>query len=339
MELLKQLSEAHGQSGNEKAVREIIKKHIKPYVDELYTDKFGNLIARKKGKGTSVMLAAHMDEIGAMVKYVDPDGKVFVSPIGGVEPVVLLGERVQVATSTNEQLEGIITTRDIQDGLELTKIPLIDDLYVDIGMDKKTAEKAGVRPGDYINIIRDFVELGDNHLISGKALDDRVGCYMLIELAKKLKTSKAEIYYVFTVQEEIGLHGAKTSIYSIDPDYAIIIDVTESDDAKPKAVGKCIAHGPILVMKDAEMITTKCINDWLLAIAKKKDITLQQDVSDFGTTDALNVSVSKGGIPCTVVGVAVRNIHSTTSIACKHDITDALTILEILLKNPPKICL
>jgi len=339
MELLKRLSEAHGQSGNEVEIRNIIKKEIKPYVDELYSDKFGNLVARKKGKGNSIMLAAHMDEIGLMVKQIDADGKLFVSPLGGLEPLIVLGERVEILTKKNRKINGVVTTKEIHSGAELTKIPTIDDVYIDVGMTRDECVNAGIEVGTYANIVKEFIELDNGGLVCGKALDDRIGCYMLIELAKRLKNAKAEIYYVFTVQEEIGLHGAKTSIYSIDPDYAIVVDMTESDDEKHDPLGKCLTEGPILVIKDAEMITTKCINDWLLAISKKHNIPIQPDVSDFGTTDALNVSVSKGGIPCTVVGVAVRNIHSTTSIACKQDIQNAIKILEILLKNPPKICL
>jgi len=341
MELLKRLSEANGQSGNEKEVREIIRKEIKPHVDELYVDKFGNLVARQKGKGPAVMLAAHMDEIGVMVKSLEHDGKLSVSAIGGLEPTTLLGEQVHVTTREGKEIEGIITTKDIQEGSDLSKLPTIEDLYIDVGLSsKEELEKIGISVGNYANIIKTFVPLGDGtgSLITGKAFDDRIGCYILIELAKKLKKSKAEIYYVFTVQEEIGLHGAKTSIYSINPDYAIVLDMTESDDAKQQPVGKCLSKGPVLVIKDAEMITSTCINNWIIDISKKHKIPIQPDVSDFGTTDALNVSVSKGGVPCTVLGVPIRNIHSTISIACKNDIKNVIKILEILLSKAPKIC-
>ncbi len=341
IELLKTLSEINGQSGNEKAVREIIRQEIKPHVDELYVDKFGNLIARKKGKGSCIMLAAHMDEIGVMVSKIDIDGKVYVSPIGGLEPITLLGEQVHVITKAGKEIEGIVTTKILQEGDELEKLPTIEDIYIDIGMSsKEEAEKAGVQIGNYIDIVKNFIHLGDGKgsLITGKALDDRIGCYILIELAKRLKHSKAEIYYVFTVQEEIGLRGAKTSIYSINPDYAIVLDMTETDDAKSPLVGKSLSKGPIVVIKDAEMLTNTCLNDWIIDLGKKHKIPVQPDVSDFGTTDALNVSVAKGGIPCTVVGVAVRNIHSTTSVACEKDIANAIKLLELLLKNPPKLC-
>ncbi len=340
MNLLKKLSEAQGPSGNESVVRAIIKKELKPYVDEMYTDKYGNLIARQKGKGVSVMLAAHMDEVGLMVGEVDREGKIFISAIGGLEPITLLGENVQLITSKGKKLEGLITTRNIHDSHELEELPGMGNLYVDVGMTKEEVDKVGVIPGDYVYIVKDYLELGEGgNFVSGKALDDRVGCYMLIELAKKLKKSKADMYYVFTVQEEIGLFGAKTSVYSIDPDYAIVVDVTESGDGKMGGAVKCLGKGPVIVVKDGEMMTTRCINKWLFDIARKNKIPFQPDVSDFGTTDALNVAVSKGGLPCGVVGVAVRNIHTTTSVAHKQDIKDAIKLIELLLKNPPRICL
>lgn len=340
MELLKRLTEEYGPSGNEGKIREIIKKEIKPYVDELYRDKFGNLIARKKGKGNSVLLAAHMDEIGVMVKSVDIDGKVFVSPIGGIEPVVLLGEKVKIITSDGKEVYGVLTTKEIQDGVELTTLPAMEDVYVDVGMCAKDVKSACITPGNYVYLMKSYMEMADGKFISGKALDDRIGCYIVLELAKKLKNSKSEIYYVFTVQEEIGLYGAKTSLYSIDPEYAIVVDVTEADDGRLHGGhGKCVGHGPVVVYKDAEMITTKCINDWLMKAAKKLKIEVQPDVGNFGTTDALSVSVSKGGIPCTAVGVPVRNIHSTTSVASKQDIKDAISIIYEVVKNSPKVCL
>lgn len=340
MELLKKLTEEHGPSGDEGKIREIIKKEIKPYVDELYRDKFGNLVARKKGKGTSVLLAAHMDEIGVMVKSIDVDGKVFISPVGGIEPVVLLGEKVKIVTNTGKIVYGVLTCKEIQDGAELAALPAMEDVYADVGMCAKDVKKSGIAPGNYAYLMKGYMEMANGNVVSGKALDDRVGCYILLELAKKLKKSNSEIYYVFTVQEEIGLYGAKTSLYSIDPEYAIVVDVTEADDGRMhEGHGKCLGHGPVIVYKDAEMITNKCINDWLIKAAKKLKIEVQPDVGNFGTTDALSVSVSKGGIPCTAVGVPVRNIHSTTSVANKNDIKDAIKIIHEVLKNPPKVCL
>ncbi len=340
MDLLKKLTEAHGPSGDEGKIRDIIKKEIKPYVDELYRDKFGNLIARKKGKGTSVMLAAHMDEIGLMVRSVDADGKVFVSAVGGIEPTTLLGEKVKIVAKNKKDIYGILTNKEIQDGAELSALPIMDELYVDVGMNEKEVKRAGIQTGDYVHLMKSYMEISDGKLFTAKALDDRIGCYALLELAKKLKNVKSEVYYVFTVQEEIGLHGAKTSLYSIDPDYAIVFDVTEADDGRNhEGQGKCVGHGPVIVYKDAEMITNRCLNDWFMNLAKKLKMGVQPDVGSFGTTDALSVSVSRGGIPCTAIGVPVRNIHTTTSVASKQDIKDAIKLITELLKNPPKVCL
>jgi tetrahedral aminopeptidase len=336
-ELLKKLIESDGPSGSEGDIREIIKKEIRPFVDELYTDRFGNLIGRKKGKGANLMLVAHMDEVGVMVSHVDKDGKVFLSPIGGIEALAFLGERVRVVNDAGEEIPGVTTTKEIQDSEEIQNVPTIKDIYVDTGFNKKELEDRGIRPGNYVYIMKNFMELADGKLISGKALDDRVGCLILLELAKKCRNSKADIYFVFTVQEEIGLYGAKTSLYSLDPDYAIAVDVVEADDGNLSDSRKCVDKGPVLIMKDAEMITSKFVNDLIFDIAKKQGISIQPDVSDFGTTDALNISVSKGGTPCTVLGVVVRNIHTTTSVASKQDIKETIKLLEELLKDPPRM--
>ena len=145
-----------------------------------------------------------------------------------------------------------------------------------------------------------------------------------------------EIFFVFTVQEEVGLYGAKTSSYTIDPDWAIAVDVTDCNDRLPNA-SKELGGGPTLTIKDEEMISNPSIDDKILEIAKKKKIPIQPDVSDAGTTDAINIAISKGGVPSTVIGVAVRNLHTTTGLAHLDDIDNAITLLTELLKNPPHI--
>jgi len=335
--LLIKLLEEHGPSGNEGNIRNIIRREIKPYVSEVYVDKFGNVVARKKGKGVSVMLTAHMDEIGIMVKTIDPSGKIFISAIGGIDPITLLGEKVRIKTKKGD-IFGVITNSDIHDSYDVEKLPDMAHLYIDCGLKKSELENIGIKIGDYVYVMKHYTPLGKGDIITGKAMDDRVGCYVLLEVAKKLKSSKAEIYYVFTVQEEIGLYGAKTSVYSIDPDYSIVVDVTNADESsKVEKANKKLGSGPTILVKDAEMIANKSINDMIFEVAKKLKINLQPDVSEFGTTDALNISVSKGGIPSTVLGVAVRNLHTTTGVTSLKDIKDLITLLTGVLKNPRRI--
>ena len=336
MDLLEQLLNAFGVSGSEENIRRMITKEIKNYFDKIYVDKLGNLIAHKKGKRPRVMLAAHMDEVGLIVKNIDFKGRVYFSTIGGIDSLSLLGQRVSVNTKKG-LIYGVITFNSMSNAfLPSNEQIKLSDLFVDTGLSQKELIKLGLRTGDYIFFKRKAINLGNKDILSGKALDDRVGCYILIQLAKKLKKIKNEVYFTFTVQEEVGLYGAKTSAYSIDPDWAIAVDVTNADDFADDATIK-IGHGPSITIKDAEMISNPKIDNWIRALSKKHKIPLQLDVSDFGTTDALNISVSREGVPSTSVTVPVRNLHTTIGMVDRRDIELAIKLLELLLKNPPKI--
>ena len=338
MKLLKELTDITSASGNESKIRKFIVKEIKKYVNKVKVDKYGNIIAHKKGFGAKVMLAAHMDEIGLMVKNIGANGNIYVSSIGGIEASALVGQRVQVG---KKEIAGVVTWAAINDDEEMEESPLIEDLLVLTGFNKKELTRRGVEAGSFIEFVQKTQILGNKDIICGKALDDRIGCYILLELARKLQKTKGDIYYVFTVQEEIGLYGSKTSITSVDPDWAIAIDVTNADDSDEHEhlITKKVGKGPCLIIKDAEMISNLCVDDWLKKIAKKKKIKLQLDVGDVGTTDALSISVAKGGIPTAVVGVAVKNLHTGFGIASLSDVEKAIQVLEVLLKNPPKSCL
>lgn len=334
--LLKKLIHSYGISGREDEIRNIIHKEIRKYVSETRVDSLGSLIARKKGKKPKIMLAAHMDEIGLVAKHIEESGKIHFSFVGGIEPLTLLGEMVKIKGKRKESIRGVITTSLMSDGEVLKKAPDVDEMYVDTGMSKKELEKEGIGVGTFLALKQDEGYLGNEDVIYGKALDDRIGCYILLQLAKKLRNSKNEIYYVFTVQEEIGFYGAITSAYKIEPDWAIAVDVTasyEKDDAK------VMGNGPTIIVKDASMIGNQCIDDWLVDIAKKKKIPSQLDVGDVGTTDALSISVSKGGVPTASVGVVVKNIHTTVGIASMKDVENAVKLLYELLKKPHAVCL
>ncbi|MBW3015514.1 M42 family peptidase [Candidatus Woesearchaeota archaeon] len=339
MKLLKKLMEAHGVSGNEQEVRAIILQEIKKYIKDVKIDKFGNVVAHQKGKGPKVMLVAHMDEIGLIARSVSEKGDIYCSEVGTTTPALLIGHKVRIKAKKG-YIHGVVTMAEVSDDEEIEELPKIEDLIVDTGLNKKELARLGIGVGSFLELKKVSEVLGSNDIISGKALDDRIGCYILIELAKNLIKSDAEIYYVFTVQEEVGLFGSKTSIYSIDPDWAIVVDVTEANDSKehPHEITKELGKGPCITVKDADMIANVCIDDWLRKIAKKKKIAVQLDVSDSGTTDALSISVAKGGIPTTVVGVAVRNLHTTFGIAHAKDVENAIRLLYEFLKNPPKAC-
>jgi len=171
----------------------------------------------------------------------------------------------------------------------------------------------------------------------GKALDDRIGCFMMCKLAEKLKNTKRNLFFVFTVQEEIGLYGAQTSVWEINPDWGLAIDVMGATDYYEEGpIG--LGRGPTITIMDVEMIANQCVNNWIKDIAKNKGIPLQKVVEEFGTTDATKIMMSRGGVPSTTLGVPVRNLHSTVSIAHTGDIKQAIEIIYHLLKKPPQQC-
>jgi endoglucanase len=326
MRLLERLISAHGVSGDEDEVRRLIEKEIRPYATDISTDSMGNLIVHKKGTGPKVMLTAHMDEVGLMLKRIDDKGIVYCSSIGGIDPVVLIGQKVSIETE-NGTIPGVITCEKIWAGKDMKKLPNIEEIMIDTGLSKEDLQKKGVSIGSYIPLDEKTYHLGSNDIICGKALDDRTGCFILIELARRLKNARNEVYYVFTVQEEFGLYGARTSAFKIEPELGIAVDVTHANDVFPEPT-RVIGNGPIITIKDGELLANKGLNERLIAAAKKKGLPYQLAVIEIGTTDATSVSVSKGGVPSTVFGVPIRNIHTTISIAHKKDIENAVKILE-----------
>ncbi len=338
-DILLKLINAFGVSGKEMEVRSIIMKEVKKHIKNAYIDKMGNLIAHKKGKtkkSPKIMIAAHMDEVGLIVKNMEKEGKVRIATVGNIHPVILLNEKVIIKTRKGD-VKGIITTENVSCSLEPGEKTNIQDMFIDTGLTKKELETAGVHIGSFISLLPNAEIIGKGKIISGKALDDRIGCYILLEAIKRVKNSKSEIFFVFTVQEEVGLYGARTSSYAIEPDMAIAIDVIDCDDALVNP-SKTLGRGPTLTIKDEEMISNPCIDEQILTLAKNKKIPLQPDVSEAGTTDAINISLSKGGVPSAVLGVPVRGLHSSSSLAHLNDVDNAIKLLVEFLNNPPSVC-
>lgn len=335
MKLLEQLINLNSISGNESEVRSFIVKETKKYAKDVSVDKMGNVVVRKKGGSPSVVLLAHMDEIGLMVSAIDEDGKIHISNIGGIDPIILIGHRVELQTKLGN-MNGIITTKEILNDKDVGKKVSMDHLFVFTGLNKKGLEKQGVRPGTYIGFSRssNFCTLGSKAIVAGKALDDRIGCYILLEVLRQLKT-KHDVTFVFTVQEEVGLYGAKASVFNLQPDYAIAVDVSGHDEDNERML---LGRGPSLTFKDAEMLGNKCLNEALEEAAKKLKIKIQPEVSDAGTTDATSIFAAKGGVPSAVLGVSVANIHTTLCAAHTGDIEGAISILLEFLKHPPAKC-
>lgn len=339
-ELLRKLSNAPGISGFEDEVRNLMIKELEDHVDEISVDPLGNLIAVKKGSpdGKKIMLAAHMDEIGLMVRFIDKEGFIKFSTIGGINDQMLLNQTVYIQTDKGE-ITGVIGSKPPHKMKDTEKKQIIkhDSMFIDIGAkDKEEAEKI-VSVGDPIIIRQEFEELR-NGLVKGKALDNRVGCAVLIEVLKNVE-SDATIYGVGTVQEEVGLKGAKTSAFSINPDMALALDVTISGDhpgIKEEEAPSKAGKGPAIILTDASgrgLITHPKVKELLISTAKEEEIPYQVEVSDGGTTDATAIHLTRQGIPTGVISPASRYIHTPISVVNMEDVENAVKLILAVLKK------
>lgn len=340
--LLERLSNAHGISGREGNVQKIVMDEIKPYVDEVKVDTLGNVIAIKKGERPSIMIAAHADEIGLMVKQVDEKGFLRFIHIGGWYDPTLLNQRV-IVHSRSGPVFGVVGSKPphVMREDERKKPIEAKDMFIDIGCEiQEDALDLGIEPGTPISIDRTFVSLqGDR--VTGKAFDNRAGLVAMIEALKRTK-SKSTIYAVATVQEEVGLKGAKVSAYHLNPDLALATDVTipgdhpgiDKKDA-PIEMGK----GPVIVIADASgrgLLATPSIVDWLIGTAKEFNIDVQLEASDGGTTDATAIYLTKEGIPTGVLSVATRYIHSPVEVLSLSDVDKSAELIARALETAPK---
>ncbi len=340
--LLEKLSNAHGISGREGNVQKIVMEEIKPYVDEVKEDALGNLTAIKTGDRPSIMIAAHADEIGLMVKQVDEKGFIRFIHIGGWFDQTLLNQRVIVHAGSGP-ISGVIGSKPPHVMKEDERKKIIEgrDMFIDIGcQSQKEVEDLGIGPGTVVSIDRNFASLQGNR-VTGKAFDNRAGLVVMIEAMKRTK-SKSLIYAVATVQEEVGLKGAKVCAYCHDPDVALAADVTipgdhpgiEKKDA-PIELGK----GPVIVIADASgrgLIATQAVVDWLTGTAKEFNIPVQIEASEGGTTDATSIYLSRSGIPTGVLSVPTRYIHSPVEVLSLEDIDKTAELMARALETAPK---
>lgn len=341
-ETLERLSNAYGISGYEEEIRGIIREELEEYVDEFKVDKLGNIIAIKNGSKPSVMIAAHMDEIGLMVKHVDDKGFIRFIKCGGWFDQTLLNERV-ILHSPKGKFFGIIGSKPphIMKEEEKKKVVSIDEMFIDIGAkNKDEIEKKGISPGIPITLDRDFTFLLNGRM-TGKALDDRVGIAMMIEGVRQSNT-RSTLYAVGTVQEEVGLKGARTSAFGLEPDVALVSEVSVAGDHpgieekhSPLKLGK----GPSITVADASgrgLITPAPILRWITETAKEEGIEYQLDVSESGTTDAAAIHITRAGIPCGVVSVPTRYMHSGVEVIDMEDIKNGATLIAKCLDRVGK---
>lgn len=325
MELLKKLTQTFGPSGNEEMVRELIIKEIRDFVDEINIDPLGNLITRKKGNGKKLMFAAHMDEIGLLVTYIDKDGFLRFSNIGGVSQYYSLFQKVMFKN-------GVVGVIGYNEKIENMKDLKLDKMYIDIGASNKEEAEKMVNIGDVACFLGEFHT--NMNKVSSKALDDRIGCFILMEVIKSIQKHENDLYFVFTVQEELGLRGARTSAYSVDPDYAIAIDVTDTGDtpeSKPMALK--LGKGPAVKVKDSSIITHPFVRNLMIDTAKENNIPYQLEVLERGGTDSGAIHLTKGGIPSGVLSISTRYIHSPCEMVDMDDVKNGIKLLTLIAEK------
>lgn len=321
-ELLKKLSEAYGPSGREEQVAKLIRDEIQSHVDETYTDNMGNLYAVKKGSGAKIMVAAHMDEIGMIVTFIDEKGFLRFSNVGGLSPYILLGQRVIFANGTI----GAIGMEKLDDIKKLT----LDKLYIDIGAKDREEAKEKVKVGDIATYNRELVVAGNR--VIGKAMDNRAGCAVLIKAIQELGQTDNEIYAVFTSQEEVGLRGSRTSSYRINPDLGLAIDVTlVGDTPEAPKMNVALGQGAAIKVKDASVICHPRVKEALTETAEKNNIPYQYEVLVAGGTDAGAIHLTREGIAAGVISIPCRYVHSPGEMVDLDDLDNAVQLLKAFL--------
>jgi len=324
--LIKRLTETFGPSGSEGPIRETIRKEVEPFVDEIKVDALGNLICFKKGSGgKKVLLDAHMDEIGLMVTHIDENGFLRFGSIGGVNPAVSLGQRVYFENGTF----GVIGCERIEDPKDLR----LNKLYIDIGAGSREEASKKVRVGDSAAFFQPAIGLG-NRMVA-KAMDDRIGCVVIIEALKGLGATNHDIYAVFATQEEVGLRGAKVAAFGINPDVGIAFDVTGTGDTpKSSTMDVSLGKGAAIKVKDSSLICHPGLRDYLVKLAEEKGISYQMEVLERGGTDSGAIQMARAGIPAGVISIPSRYIHSPSEMVDIGDVEACVKLCVAACESP-----
>jgi putative aminopeptidase FrvX len=335
IELLQELSEAVGVSGREDAVRQIIYEAVKPHVDQVQVDALGNVITLKQGRGKDrlkVMVAAHMDEVGLMITDHQGNGSLKFRPVGGLLAPMLAGKRVQVGPDRVPGVIGLVpihlTKRDAGQ-----KSVTMDALAIDVGASNKEAAQGVAKVGDVAAFLTSFVDLGPT--VMGKAFDDRAGCAALIDLVRGEPFS-FDLYAVFTVQEEVGLRGARVAAYTVEPDAAIALDCTPANDMPKKkdaSPNTVLGKGPAIYILGGRTFSDRRLVDLLMETGDKDGIPYQVRQPGGGGTDAGSIQLAREGVPVVSVSVPGRYIHSPAAIIAREDFANAPRLIRAALSR------
>lgn len=332
--LLKELSETSGVSGAEEKVRRCLVKELQGKVDDLRVDTLGNLFAHKRGSGSSalkVMVAAHMDEVGMMIVNVERNGLLGFRAVGGIDSRLLLGKAVVVG---EKPVPGVIGSKPVHllSGDERDRVLDVESLAIDIGAGSKEEAEKSVKTGEVATFATRFGLMAERDdgtaLVKGKAFDDRAGCAVLAELLKE--SYPFDLHGVFTVQEEIGLRGAKVAAYALEPDAAFVLEGTICDDLpkrKDLSPTSRLGHGPVLTIMDRSLFVDRRLLNHLINVAGAEGIPYQFKQPAVGSTDGGAIHRSQEGVPTAVIAVPCRYIHSP---ACLLDLADFANTIRLM---------
>lgn len=341
--LLKRLSEAFGPSGFEDEVRDLVIEEMRPYVDQIFVDKWGNVYGVKKGHTEyRAMVAAHMDEIGLVVDHVEKSGFLRVKPIGGWNEVTLVGQRVVIKARDGRKIRGVVGTRPphITPPGKEREAPEMKDLFIDIGASSaEEVAKLGVEVGSVAVLDREFVDLAYD-VVTGKAFDDRVGLAVMLYALRQLDDIPVTLYAVATVQEEVGLRGASIAAERVNPHYAIALDTTVASDVPGASERDYVARvgkGPAIKVLDGGraglFIAHPRLRDFIVEVAKREGIPHQLEVLYGGTTDALAIAFRREGVPAATISIPTRYIHSPVEVLKVDDAVNASKLLAATIRN------
>jgi tetrahedral aminopeptidase len=326
-DLVKKLVEAWGPSGYEHQVRDLIRAEVEPYADEIKVDPLGNLIVRVGNGEKKVMIAAHMDEIGVMATFQEKNsGYLRFSALGGLLNTTLHGSRVRFEDGTL----GVVAVHE-PFGASRTTAPDLDGFYIDVS-DGNSASH--IQPGSPAAFWRPYEERGSRMI--AKSMDDRIGCVVAIEALKRVaKTTAHQVYFVFTVQEEVGLRGARPAAYSVDPDVAIALDVTSTgDEAKGERNLVRLGGGAAIKLHDTGLVVPPAVRDWMRERAERDGIPHQFELLKLGTTDASGIQSARAGVPSGCISIPCRFVHTTSETVETADVQACIDLLVGLLNNP-----
>ncbi|HEY2421873.1 MAG TPA: M42 family metallopeptidase [Neobacillus sp.] len=340
--MLKDLTDAKGIPGNEREVREVMKKYIAPFADEITSDGLGSLIAKKVGKedGPKIMVAGHLDEVGFMITQIDDKGFLRFQPVGGWWGQVMLAQRVTIVSKKGD-VTGIIGSKPPHIlTAEARKKPVeIKDMFIDIGASsKEEAFEWGIRPGDMVVPYFEFTVMNNEKMLLAKAWDNRIGCAIAIDVLKHLKDVDHPnvVYGVGTIQEEVGSRGAHTSAAKIEPEIGFSVDVGIAGDtpgiSEKEAMSK-MGNGPQIILYDATLVSHKGLRDFVTDLADELKIPYQFDAIPGGGTDAGPIHITHNGVPALAITIATRYIHSHAAMLHRDDYENAVKLIVEVIKR------